>query len=204
MNCTLSNANGENLLILGSAIHSQSINKSPMHNFLSTMSKHLKIIDSHSVLFLLYNVLALPRLLFTLLRAPWYTLSDSLQRFDEITRNAAEAVCNVIFDDPGFAKRLFQIFSHGGLGLWSASDLAVDVVSPLMLCSLSTFLSSDTPRHWAFNDVIKRAPNSAEFHAILEPVGLDRRSGKLLVALNVFPFQSGKSFVWNAIYRLFS
>ena len=318
----------EDLSILGSPIHSKTVIKfvEERCNVLTSVIERLKLIDSHPALFLLCNVLALPRLLFTLRSAPCYALTSSLQNFDEIVRCAAESICNVIFDGPGWSQATLPV-SLGGIGLRCASDLALPAyassihasqslsneilhnlpefsvdhaVSDTMavwqdigldipvnkckqrswdmpLCiskvgkvkedldqhrlacfaaasqpysgawlnaipsaSVGNLLDDDCvrfgvalrlglqvcqshrcrcgatvdifglhplscrlsagriPRHCALNDIIRRALNTAGFHSILEPVGLDRGDGKRPDGLTVFPFQSGKSLVWDA------
>ena len=54
------------------------------------------------------------------------------------------------------------------------------------------------PRHSALNDIIKRALDAAGFPFQLEPVGLDRGEGKRPDGITLFPFQSGKSLIWDA------
>ena len=54
------------------------------------------------------------------------------------------------------------------------------------------------PRHSALNDIIKRGLDAAGFPSQLEPVGLDRGDGKRPDGITLFPFQSGKSLIWDA------
>ena len=54
------------------------------------------------------------------------------------------------------------------------------------------------PRHKALNEVVKRALDAAGLHSLLEPAGLDRGDGKRPDGITIFPFESGKSLVWDA------
>ena len=53
------------------------------------------------------------------------------------------------------------------------------------------------PRHWAMNDVVKRALHKAGLPSVLEPPGLDRGDGSRTDGITVFPFSGGRSLVWD-------
>ena len=55
-----------------------------------------------------------------------------------------------------------------------------------------------SPRHSHLNDIVKRSLAVAGIPSILEPLGLDRNSGKKPDGVTVFPFSSGKSLCWDA------
>ena len=50
----------------------------------------------------------------------------------------------------------------------------------------------------ALNDIIIRALSFASLNAVLEPVGLDHGDGKCPDGMTVFPFSSGKCFIWDS------
>jgi hypothetical protein len=52
-------------------------------------------------------------------------------------------------------------------------------------------------RHNAVNDLLKRALNSAEIPAILDPSSLSRNDGKRPDGLTVLPWASGRCLVWD-------
>ena len=54
------------------------------------------------------------------------------------------------------------------------------------------------PRHVAINDVIKRSLERAGFPCSLEPIGLDRGDGKRPDGITLFPFEQGRSMIWDA------
>ena len=130
--------NRDNLTFLGSPIHQEAISKCITERSvtLKTMSERLKTIDAHPALFLLRNCFALPRLLFVLRSAPCYTATDLLQSFDHIIRESAEAICNIRFDDIGWCQATFPVH-HGGLGLRSASDIALPAYASSVYSSRS-------------------------------------------------------------------
>ena len=57
------------------------------------------------------------------------------------------------------------------------------------------FSAGRLPRHYALNDIIKRALSSAVFNAVLEPVGLDSVDGMRPDGMTVFPFSRGKCLI---------
>jgi hypothetical protein len=53
-------------------------------------------------------------------------------------------------------------------------------------------------RHYNLNDIIKRALNSAEIPATLEPRGLCRNDGKRPDGMTLVPWSKGQILVWDA------
>ena len=73
------------------------------------------------------------------------------------------------------------------------------VVDKYGLHPLSCRLSARRiPRHTAINDIVRRALDTAGIPSLLEPVGLDRGDGKRPDGITVFPFQNGRSMIWDA------
>ncbi|XP_029655915.1 uncharacterized protein LOC115229755 [Octopus sinensis] len=72
-------------------------------------------------------------------------------------------------------------------------------VDPFGLHPLSCQRSSGRfPRHTALNDIVKRTLETAGLPSQLEPVGLAREDGKRPDGLTTFPFENGKSLIWDA------
>ena len=88
-----------------------------------SMTENLRLLDAHPALFLLKNCFAVPRLLYTLRSSPCYAVQH-LSRFDDHIRASAEHLCNISFDDPGWAQAKLPIRA-GGIGLRTATDLAL-------------------------------------------------------------------------------
>ena len=112
--------------LLGSAIFDQTMNKAIANKLLTynLMTHRLQHLDTHMDFFLLKNAFSLPRLLFLLRSSPCYRHSDDLAPYDECTRNTAESICNVQFDDTGWKQASVPV-RFGSLRLRSADDLAL-------------------------------------------------------------------------------
>lgn len=54
------------------------------------------------------------------------------------------------------------------------------------------------PRHFAINEIIRRAMVSANVPCILEPQGLSRSDGKRPDGLTLVPWEKGRSLLWDA------
>ncbi|XP_074039515.1 uncharacterized protein [Leptinotarsa decemlineata] len=59
------------------------------------------------------------------------------------------------------------------------------------------FSAGRLSRHYAINDLIKRALTSAKIPAILEPIGSSRDDGKRPDGMTLVPWKNGKSVVWD-------
>ena len=104
------------------------------------------LIDRHTAIFLLRNCFAMPKLLYPLLSSPCFTDSDSLKMFDDVLRSALTEICNVDFDDVGWTQATLPL-RHGGLGIRSASDIALPAFLSSAFASstlVSEILSSDS------------------------------------------------------------
>ena len=88
------------------------------------MTHRLHQLDTRTGFFLLKNAFSLPRLPYLLRSSPCYLESDDLATYDECTRNTAESICNVQFEDTG-SKQAKLHARFGGLGLRSAGDLTL-------------------------------------------------------------------------------
>ena len=111
--------------LLGSAILDQAVSKA-FANKLHTchlMTHRLHQLYSHTGFFW-RNEHSLPRLLILLRPSPCYRHSDDQAPYEECTRNAAESICNVQFDDTGWKQAELPVH-FGVLGLRSAYDLAL-------------------------------------------------------------------------------
>ena len=53
------------------------------------------------------------------------------------------------------------------------------------------------PRHRNINRILQKSLQSADFPSTLEPPGLSREDGKRPDGLTLFPYQGGKSLVWD-------
>ena len=92
--------------LLGSAILDQVVAKAianKLHTY-HRMTHRLQQLDTHTGFFRLKNMFSLPRLLFLLRSSTCYRHSDDLANYDECTRNTAESICNVQFDDGGWKQ----------------------------------------------------------------------------------------------------
>ena len=112
--------------LLGSAILDQAVKKAianKLHTY-HLMTHHLQQLDTHTGVFLLKNVFSLPHLHILLRSSSCYHHSDDLAVYKECTRNTAELIYNVQFDDTGWKQAKLPV-RFGGLGLRSAGDLTL-------------------------------------------------------------------------------
>ena len=113
------------------------------------VSDRILLLDSHPCLFLLKNAFSPPLLLLTLRTALCHH-HEILAEYDEVTRSTTEALCNPNQDDNSWSQAKVPI-RHGGLGLRTATDLALPV-----------FMSSRAASNSLANYTLHQPMNSPE------------------------------------------
>ena len=91
------------------------------------MSHRILSIDGHPGPFLLKNAFSHPRLLVTRRTAPCHHHPELLTEYDKVASSTTEVLCNVHLNDNGWSQAKLPV-SHSGLGLSTASDLALPSV----------------------------------------------------------------------------
>ena len=114
------------------------------------MSDRILLLDGHPGLILLKNVVAFPRLLFTLRTAPCHHHPELLAEYAEVTYSTTEAVCNVHFYDNSWSQAKLPVRQRC-LGVRTASDLALLAFQPSCVASDSLL-----------NDIIHQPTNTSE------------------------------------------
>jgi len=89
---------------------------------LEILSKRLPLMPRHDYLFLLSNVIAMPRLLYILRTTPCFD-SPELLLYDDLLRNSLAQLINVDVSRSAWMQALFPV-RFGGLGIRSAVLLA--------------------------------------------------------------------------------
>ena len=90
---------------------------------LERMCSRLELLDAHDGLFLLSWSFSLPRLMYLLRTTPCYQ-SSLLDKYDETVRICLEAILNIKLTGDSLEQATLPV-KHGGLGLRSASDVAL-------------------------------------------------------------------------------
>ena len=87
------------------------------------MAERLKHLNTHDAFYLLKHCFSLPMLMYTLRSAPCYD-SELINQYDESIRSTLQAILNVSLTDDGWRQAKLPV-KHGGLGVLSASDIAL-------------------------------------------------------------------------------
>lgn len=87
------------------------------------LAERLKHLNTHDAFYLLKHCFSLPMLMYTLRSAPCYD-SELINQYDESIRSTLQAILNVSLTDDGWRQAKLPV-KHGGLGVLSASDIAL-------------------------------------------------------------------------------
>ncbi|XP_037042412.1 uncharacterized protein LOC119078809 [Bradysia coprophila] len=97
---------------------------------LKVMFERLKLLNSHTALFLLKNCFAVPKLTYLLRTSPAWKFEDFISSFDDEIKDLLETILNIDMNDQQWTQATLPI-NFGGLGIRKLQDI-----------SLPAFLSS--------------------------------------------------------------
>ncbi|XP_055337089.1 uncharacterized protein LOC129587383 [Paramacrobiotus metropolitanus] len=106
-----------NQAAIPNAIHQKSLD-------LQRLASKLSILPAHQAYFLLRTCIGVPKMNYLLRASPTWLCGDELDKFDNITKSALEAVTNVKIDGVTWAQASLPV-SSGGLGIRRVAELAI-------------------------------------------------------------------------------
>jgi len=88
------------------------------------LAERLKNLDTHDTFYVLKNCFSLSTLMYTLRSVPCYDSHQIINQYDDSVRSTLQAILNVTLPDEGLHQATLPV-KHGGIGVLSASDLAL-------------------------------------------------------------------------------
>jgi len=110
------------------------------------LAERLKNIDIHNTFYVLKNCSSLSTLMYTLRSVPCYD-SQIINQYDDSVRSTLQAILNVTLTDKGLHQAKLPV-EHGGIGVLSASDLALPAfLASVFISKTSTIIIDATWWH---------------------------------------------------------